>query len=286
MIGSDAEVFLRDKLTGGVVSSIGKLGGSKSHPRPLSIGSIQEDNVLAEFNIPPAKTAEEFSSSIDTMLNALSDFVSPMGLTIDIKTSYWMPIQEIQHPSARRFGCDPDFNAYDRAPNDPPNAGDIALRTASGHVHIDLIRPNGHVYNRVWAVILCDYLLGMYDLMIDNDKDRRELYGKAGCYRPTPYGVEYRTMGNQWLKTDKDRKVVFTLANIISTLAPHEMQLITKTALSRTDVRRLINDSSIPSRNVLARRVLNETLGYIRTVSPMAKSLRNTAIELLADDAA
>ena len=54
-----------------------------------------------------------------------------------------------------------------------------------------------------------DFFLGLPSLAYDNDKLRREMYGKAGCYRPKPYGVEYRTLSNAWLKSEKLMRWVF-----------------------------------------------------------------------------
>ncbi len=39
--------------------------------------------------------------------------------------------------------------------------------------------------------------------MYDKDTERRGMYGKAGAFRPKPYGVEYRTLSNAWLSNDE-----------------------------------------------------------------------------------
>jgi len=47
-----------------------------------------------------------------------------------------------------------------------------------------------------------DFFLGLGSLFYDDDIERREMYGKAGCIRYKPYGVEYRTLSNAWLKDE------------------------------------------------------------------------------------
>ncbi|OYV41139.1 MAG: hypothetical protein B7Z80_02685 [Rhodospirillales bacterium 20-64-7] len=44
-----------------------------------------------------------------------------------------------------------------------------------------------------------DYFLGIHSLLWDKDGTRRKLYGKAGAFRPKPYGMEYRVLSNRWL---------------------------------------------------------------------------------------
>ena len=48
-----------------------------------------------------------------------------------------------------------------------------------------------------------DLFLGVPSILIDNDNRRRELYGKAGCFRFTAYGVEYRVMSGYFIDTPK-----------------------------------------------------------------------------------
>jgi hypothetical protein len=38
--------------------------------------------------------------------------------------------------------------------------------------------------------------------MWDKDATRRQLYGKAGAFRPKPYGMEYRVLSNRWLDSE------------------------------------------------------------------------------------
>ena len=41
--------------------------------------------------------------------------------------------------------------------------------------------------------------LGVPSVLMDEGEMRKQLYGKAGCFRPKPYGVEYRTLSNFWI---------------------------------------------------------------------------------------
>ena len=71
-IGSDPELFLVDTKTKKVVSAIERIPGHKDDPYteglPEGFG-LQTDNVLAEFNIPPVTSCEEFINNIEFMKN-------------------------------------------------------------------------------------------------------------------------------------------------------------------------------------------------------------------------
>lgn len=40
-------------------------------------------------------------------------------------------------------------------------------------------------------------------MLIDPDTERRSLYGKAGCFRLTPYGFEYRSLSSYMMRDKK-----------------------------------------------------------------------------------
>lgn len=42
--------------------------------------------------------------------------------------------------------------------------------------------------------------LGLPSVLKDPDTKRRSLYGKAGCFRLTPYGLEYRVLSSYFLR--------------------------------------------------------------------------------------
>lgn len=202
-IGADPELFLINKHTGNVVSAIGLIPGEKGNPwvgPGMSEGfGLEIDNILAEFNIPPAGTKEEFRKSITFMLEYIEAFVKNINpdLGIECVSSRVVGEDQLQHPEAKRFGCSPDYCAYKDAPNKRPKGEKTCLRSAGFHVHIGYDFPD--LNTSIELVKYMDVFLGLPSVILDPDKERRKLYGKAGAYRLTEYGVEYRVLSSYML---------------------------------------------------------------------------------------
>lgn len=204
LLGSDPEVFIISEELERVYPVLDLLGGTKDNPRPLRMEGyfVQEDNVLAEFNIPPAKSRSGFVANIDTGKKLLKEAL-PKGFIPFVKASHRFVKGQLDDPRAQVFGCTPDYNAWlgieveNKSPN-PEN--DPLLRSAGGHILLGYDKPNKEV--NVAFVRLCDALLGVPSVILDQDVDRRKLYGKAGAFRHKPFGVEYRTLSSFWLGSD------------------------------------------------------------------------------------
>lgn len=220
IIGSDPEVFLKRKDTKELVSALECIPGSKHHPFPTKYGSIQPDNILAEFNSEPAHSKQEFIVNHRLILGDLKDVLDPLDLEWDFIASALAPEHLLWDPRAMQAGCDPDFcvwncsmvnNKPKLVANMKANYSATQMRAAGGHLHIsfDQAEDDLSMEQRFNFVKALDYNLGVASVLIDPDKDRRSLYGKAGSFRPKfkangdPYdGVEYRTLSNFWLKSD------------------------------------------------------------------------------------
>lgn len=196
-IGSDPEVFLQSN-GGEIISAIGRIGGSKDEPVRVTSGALQEDNVLAEFNTDPASTKEQFVGNVKSVMAQLRERVAPDSLAV--VSSHEFTMQQLMRSgrAALMFGCEPDFNAYTGQQNDAPSAmAAKGLRTAGGHVHVGYDTPSAERNEEIGRIL--DVYLGIPSVLMDQDKLRRSLYGKAGAIRHKPYGVEYRTLSNFWL---------------------------------------------------------------------------------------
>ena len=68
-IGADPEVFVKDIMSQTILSAIDRVGGSKDYPRPVTNGFVQEDNILAEFNINPAENKNQFVNGIKSVMS-------------------------------------------------------------------------------------------------------------------------------------------------------------------------------------------------------------------------
>jgi hypothetical protein len=200
LIGSDPELFLED-AQGKIISAIGKIGGTKKKPRPVKeLGrgfAVQEDNVLVEYNTPPVGGPESWVESHKIMRDYLTNLVGQLGLKLSKKASHSMDEDQMNHPRAWIFGCDPDFDVWKLEMNPKPAAKDKFLRSAGGHIHIGYSKASPAT--SIPLVRALDYYVGAWLAMLDPDTKRRELYGKAGACRFKTYGVEYRTPSNFWL---------------------------------------------------------------------------------------
>lgn len=240
LIGSDPEVFVAD--SNGPAIAVGKIGGTKDNPMEVPDGAVQEDNVLAEFNTTPASSADEFVGAVNSVLSTLDSIASKVGLSLDLsRSSHVFEPEQIEAggKQATTFGCDPDFNAYTMSQNIMPRDVDPMLRTAGGHVHIGYDEPDPT--RNADIAVACDVVLGLPSVMLDADTRRRERYGKAGAYRDKPYGVEYRTLSNFWLRSDALKAWVYEAA----TRAATDTDYLTSVAeaLGVDEIQRIINES-------------------------------------------
>lgn len=199
-IGQDVECFLQT-MEGQLVSAIGRVGGTKWRPMPikgLPQGfTLQEDNVAIEFGSPPASSAEELVDYIHKCLDAGLNSVAGEKLRYSNLSCAIFPESEMEHPKAHEFGCEPDFNAWTGKVNLKPMPPHPFMRSAGGHIHVETWLPKKP------AVQAMDLFVSIPAVIMDAGHERKQLYGKAGAYRPKSYGLEYRTPSNFWIFDDQ-----------------------------------------------------------------------------------
>lgn len=193
-LGADPETFLVDS-TGKHISSIGYINADKWNPLQIPDMpkgfTLQEDNVSLEYGIPPASSADELYANIDAVMKKSLEWLP--GLSFSKLSCTVFDEDQMQHPLAHVFGCEPDTNAYTKEFNPMPKPGHPFMRSAGGHIHVETKE------NPFDVVKAMDLFLGVPSVLMDNGEMRKQMYGKAGACRIKPYGVEYRTLSNFWI---------------------------------------------------------------------------------------
>ena len=246
-VGADPEFFLH--LVDDPISAHDMLPGTKKDPFPLYKGALQVDGTAAEFNIEPASTVEDFQANIMTVLGQIRQLVDP-AYTFQFKPTveYSRIYMDTLPKSALKMGCDVDYDAYTGELNRPPDQAQ-RMRTAGGHLHTGWCLEDVNSYDTVHfdmcrkAARQQDIVLRTGTLFFDKDGEeikRRELYGKAGAFRPKPYGVEYRSLSNIWLKYDESIQWVFETTKRVMDLLVESKDLSKE--LSHLDLIREDND--------------------------------------------
>lgn len=203
-IGADPELFLFHTEEQKHVCAIGKLPGSKLNPFTVGNGAIQVDNMAAEFNIGPARSADEFNYNVGEMMDILSKGFEEHGCVISQESVVEFDDDQFYHPDAYVAGCDPDYSVWNTTAT--PDFSATKLRCAGGHIHIGCGELTSEELSALIKVL--DVYVTLPFLHLE-DPRRRALYGGAGAYRVKPYGVEYRTPSNIWIFDPTMREEIF-----------------------------------------------------------------------------
>ncbi len=213
-LGSDPELHIFDTDEGRIVSSIPILKRDKTNPIELGDGiKAYHDNVLAEISFPPSSSADGVIKTLRESFLRTQEHIGPRYALLP-RAYHTYEESELQAKQAKEVGCNPNFDVYNQVANQPANFVDGG-RSGSFHIHI------GHpkmieMEDKEMAIKLLDVFLGCPSVIFDRDEtahQRRRLYGKAGEFRPTSYGVEYRVLGNYALRSPRLVEIVFDLVD-------------------------------------------------------------------------
>ena len=220
--GADPEFFIVTKK-GTVLNSDRFFPSVKKKMKVRSgfdhaISGLFFDGIQAEFNMPYHTCREWLLDDIWYIFKKVHDVIGDdYNVSLSPCVKVRKDILAKADPRARIFGCEPDFDAYSGKTNkiivDPE---EHPLRYAGGHMHFGRVSlshyfTSENVEVRKFVKLL-DILVSIPLVLLERDPlaaERRYLYGRAGCYRHTRYGVEYRTPSSFWLAAPELTSFVF-----------------------------------------------------------------------------
>lgn len=239
-IGSDVEFFLQHKETLEIVSAEGFIKGTKENPFRFMADNpyygMQLDNVLAEGNIPPAESAEEFCHYLNFLRGAIDSAVPQEFRTVAIPAAR-LDFKYLQTENAKTFGCDPSNNCWTGETVQPQPTGDN-LRSAGFHVHIgyDMIRASTNIA----LARACDLFLGVPAVLVEPENERKKVgYGCAGNFRHQRHGVEYRSLSSFF--ASEDRYIQWAFQNALIAVESVNKRIVLKADTLGAIVQEAIN---------------------------------------------
>ena len=170
------------------------------------------DGVQAEFGIAESTNIEDILRRTQFAISYGNKLAQDNKGSLSLAGT--MPLRHLPPsrlpPEVAAFGCDVDFISWlDGMPN-PITLDPLQhmSRYAGTHLHIGApVNPSNAIeraavdallepLKKMEVVKVLDYLVGNTIVLLESMDfsftSRRKVYGKAGTYRPTPYGIEYR----------------------------------------------------------------------------------------------
>jgi hypothetical protein len=254
IMGCDPEFFFKPKKGRFIVGaekviSIKGLNVKSLH-NTLVNSAVICDGVQGELNVAPslcrAHVGNQIRECFTTLNKNLGDNV------VDFRPLAKITKKELKSlsPQSKVFGCSPSNNAWELPPEIPIediNPNEYRIRTAGGHIHIGAKDVTIHALlhgNIVKTIKMMDYLVGNTCVLLDRDIsqiERRKTYGRAGEYRKQPWGLEYRTLSNFWLKSYQLMSFVLGLARETVSIVKQEHEEKFFKAVSVQDIILAIN---------------------------------------------
>ena len=209
--GSDPEVFLAKN---GKITNAIKLLPDKENKMCQGASCVYHDNVLAELQITPANNASESVQNFRKAFQFLQDTIGDNEIRIE--SAHWFDDEDLQIEGSRVVGCNSEFCAYTLDQINPPQdiIQNTGFRTAGGHIHLgknNLFNDSKDILN---VTRMLDLFVGIPSILLDHDtmqKYRRKIYGHAGSHRIPEHGLEYRCLGNFWLKSPRLVELIYDL---------------------------------------------------------------------------
>jgi Phage phiEco32-like COOH.NH2 ligase-type 2 len=262
MLGKVGKVVGAEKIVpeGGVNGFIAELNKETDEWKLASgkTGGIIIDGVQAEMNPKPDTCRQRMGGELSRMFKLIARLMKENNVVINWDVNVRVPVREMQSlsPKSRQFGCSPSLNAYDEKV-ELPDAETYPFRSAGGHIHVghyyqtgkdpmrDLLKGPNADYKKMVKVM--DIIVGNTSVLLDRDDgeiQRRTCYGRAGEYRVQPHGLEYRVLGNFWLKNFILTSMVFGLTRLAFGFIENKKaakELIA--AVNESDIRKAINEN-------------------------------------------
>ena len=255
-LGSDPEFFCFDVDKKEFIALCDLIPGTKKEPAPIEVqGCLQQvDNVSVEFCVPPSPTLDGVYESIISCLKMTEIYLKGINpaYTLIAQSSAHFNSDQLCNPISTTFGCDPANTIY----GDPliPNLSVAKnLRTNGFHIHFGFDDKLNEEQIKHF-ILLCDLFLGLPSYIIDEDTERRKLYGLLGEYRIQPWGIEYRSLGGGMFHhkahiqkgLDKIKKIIENnQTELYYNTFYKEIQNIYNTKISQSLAKLLINKTYI-----------------------------------------
>lgn len=231
-LGTDPEGFLKDKESGQYLPSEFFFNGAKDAPEIMAEGyATLCDNLMVEFNVPPASTKLEFVSFINQGIEFIQQKL-PKDVELVFNQAVKFDPGFLEIPSALMFGCAPQLNMYgieSKHFNEIPKD----VRFAGGHIHLGV--PEG-IKDLPRLVKCFDLFVGLPLLSPEefSRNSRKDFYGNPGTYRETSYGFEYRTPSCEWLKSNSSIEWVWdAVERAVSIYLDSELNLPSDSSIIR-----------------------------------------------------